>query len=299
MENLNNKIMLVCDHETQNYGIALSCDWDEKIIYENINKINFQFIKYCGVKLFQNKNKEKKYYHFVAFNSVPYDMVETILSLIKRNLKKYEGSLYDFLNYIVSLFKKYVFPKNIENELRGDICEALFILKAKSELNLDLTKYYRSENELYDLYIKESNTSIDVKGSTKNSSKIKITLNQINSKQNDDRVFYVVEYQFIDNGKSIFDLYKKIGLENSSVIKNKYDKWLCHSSDDDSGKDLINKVFLVDEDNVNCFRFNNQLVPKINIDNNDSLIKADFYLSTKNANDGDITTLFEYIKNVN
>lgn len=301
MINQDNKvdIRVVLDERLQRYGIAISSDMEEKKILDDIRSIKFHYIKYQGTHSFtvtkENGEKENKYYHFIEFNSMTKELIQEILNMISNKLKSenYNISFYECLQYIVSLFRNLTFPKSIEKELAGDICEALFILKIKEELNEDIVKYYKSEDHLYDFYIPEFDKAIDIKGTKKKNGQIKLNLRQLQEKNNKD--FYVIEYQLIDSGKNIIELLKEIGIDKSSVIKNKYDRWTNYKSAEDDGKKIILDKYLIDINSVKCFKFKNDQLPIITIDNDSSVLDVEITLSSKNAEETGLEYLKQYL----
>lgn len=300
MENQNRKrnIRFVKVSEMIGIGIEVE-DLDEKekeSLIKDIENINFQFIKYHNICFDRQTNKN---YHFVRFVDIPKSMIDEVCALINQQLEKenYRISFYDCLNYVVSLFRKKIFPSLLDREIRGDICEALFILKAKKELNIDLTKYYYSDDNLYDFYFDDKKICVDIKGTTKISSNIKINYRQLIEKEF-NRDFYVVEYQLVNDketGKNIFELYNEIGL-HSEIIKSKFDKWNNYKNLEEDGKKKIETYYLVNLDNTKIFKIKNESLPKINVTNDNLLIDLELTISTKNCNDGDINEVIRYIE---
>lgn len=299
MENQNRKRNIRFVKVSEMIGIGIEVEnldeREKESLIKDIENINFQFIKYHNICFDRSTNKN---YHFVRFMDIPKSMIDEVCALINQQLEKenYRISFYDCLHYVVSLFRKELFPSSLDREIRGDICEALFILKAKKELNIDLTKYYYSDDNLYDFYFDDKKICVDIKGTTKISSNIKINYRQLIEKEF-NRDFYVVEYQLVNDketGKNIFELYNEIGL-HSEIIKSKYDKWNNYKNSEEDGKKKIETYYLVNLDNTKIFKIKNESLPKVNVTNDNLLIDLELTISTKNCNDGDINEVIRYI----
>ena len=300
MKNQNRKRNIRFVKVSEMIGIGIEVEnldeREKESLIKDIENINFQFIKYHNICFDRSTNKN---YHFVRFMDIPKSMIDEVCALINQQLEKenYRISFYDCLHYVVSLFRKELFPSSLDREIRGDICEALFILKAKKELNIDLTKYYYSDDNLYDFYFDDKKICVDIKGTTKISSNIKINYRQLIEKEF-NRDFYVVEYQLVNDketGKNIFELYNEIGL-HSEIIKSKYDKWNNYKNSEEDGKKKIETYYLVNLDNTKIFKIKNESLPKVNVTNDNLLIDLELTISTKNCNDGDINEVIRYIE---
>lgn len=300
MANLNKiPIKTIYDQKVNQIGIIIPKNVDKNLILNDINKINFQYIKYKGIQkighLNEKNEQETEEYHFVAFESIPIDLVREIEKMIitKLESENYTTNFYECLSYVVSLFRKMIFPHQKDKELRGDICEALFILKAKKELGVDISKYYRGKDNLYDFYFDKVKRSVEIKGTTKNSGEIKISYRQIN--ESTERDFFVVEYQFTNDGKNILQLYEEIGLDKSELIKSKYDKWKNYKDCEDDGKKVITEHHLVHDDKTIIYKYNSALLPKIDIKNLNSVKKVEVTLSTQNSKEKEFDEILNYI----
>lgn len=296
----NNEMIIKSIIHDKNVYIIIDSNASEKDILRDIKKINFEYIKYQGKKRFKKENIEQNTIEFqechcVLFDSIPKELVDEICNLIDKKLKQhnYKVSFYECLAYVVSLFRKLIFPRKKDKELRGDICEAIFILKARELFNVDIAKYYRGKDNLFDFYFDKAKKSVEVKGTTKCSGEIKINFRQINETTNRD--FFVVEYQFISDGYNILDLYEKIGIDKSEIIKQKYDKWKHYKDAEDDGKKLITERYLINLEHVQIYKYNNDLLPEINIKNYNSIKNVEITLSTQNGKEKEFDAILEYI----
>lgn len=275
MQNQNSKITLAKDNHEKVFGITFPLTYDQK----DLSKINYTFIKYKGIKKVNENNCEISK-HFVEFTNFPQSFIKDIYEMIKNDIEEINNnkSVSEVFKHITNLFNKHKFNNNDEKTFLGDFGEALFMLKVKKELGVDISKYYRSNFDLYDFYINDKNYFLEVKSCSKNNGKIIVNKRQLEESEKKD--FYIVEYQFVPGNKTIFDIYDEIGFDNS-IIKEKYDKWLYWSSKQEVS-DFINKNKTIDLEKVLCFRLNEKLIPKIRIENDQAIedVKVTLNVST-------------------
>lgn len=285
-----NKITVTRNKDKKMYGISFPLTYDEK----DLQKVNYSFIKYVGIRKVIEEDVETNK-HFVEFVNFPESFIQDIYLLIKEDidqLNKGNKSISEIFKHITNLFNKHRFNNREEKIFFGDLGEALFILKVKEELGVDISKYYRSNENLYDFFIEKKNYSMEVKSCTKSNGNVIINKRQL--EESSKRDFYIVEYQFIPGNKSILDIYREIGFDNL-IIKEKYDKWLYWSTKQEMC-DFIKKDKTVDIDKVLCFRLSEDLLPKMIINNDKAIVDIDITLNVSFSRNEKLDKLYSILK---
>lgn len=220
MEKLN-KIAVSCNPEKTIYGLSIPLEYAENELMADIEKIKFTYIKYDGKRKF-NENGQHIEKFFIQFIKMSKELVEELANIINNKIDELNGkqSIYESLMFIVNLFSQHKFVDKELKKFNGDLGEALFMLVCKNKLSIDMSKYYRGQNNLYDFHISKINKNIEIKSCHKANAKIVIDKRQIEESNSKD--FYVVEYQFVEGMTNILTIYEMIGLENN-LIKEKYD----------------------------------------------------------------------------
>lgn len=291
-----NYINTIFDEKQNKAGIIVDKNIDEKNIIKDIEKISMKNIKYEGLKEVSyydgNKNKISDVKHFISFNNINLDLLKNILNTFYELLNDKENninSIFDCLKTISYLFSNAVISTEQQNKIRGDLCEAILILKCRKELGIDITKNYQSNDNLYDFYFSKVKRNLEVKGTTKAKKEIVLDARQIVEGENRD--FIVVEYQPVDDGMNLVQLYEEIGINSCQIIYEKYVSLKETMNLNKEYEKFINKKLRINLDSVNIFKYNDALIPKIKYDSN--YIKAiKIILCTQNGFEKD----FMYIK---
>lgn len=237
-----NKKVVVVQHEGKDNIISLyvqkgdgsNFDFIEKNKYVNIKKVDRTY-DYEELKNVDNFEPGTKY-HCIEFT---YDSsIENFEGLAikieemmqnKANDKKYE----DILKTVIEYFDTVTSEKNVQ-KLRGDIGEALFILKC---LNLNIIDKIKSaiknkdDNDNLDFTF-NNNQTIEVKTTTKMRSSINLGINQakIESKNCNIAVIKINSFEktkINENYFNLLDLYQKIDsfVYNNSFLSEKRTKY--------------------------------------------------------------------------
>lgn len=287
-----NKISISRNKENTVYGLSIPITYAETDLMDNIEKIKFTYIKYVGKKWFHENGCDIEKF-FIEFVNMSKELVEELANVINNKIDELneKKSIYEALYFIVNLFSKHKFFDKEMKKFNGDLGEALFMLECKNKLNIDMSQYYRGQNNLYDFHIKSANKNIEIKSCHKANAKVVINKRQIEESDNKD--FYVVEYQFVEGMTDILQIYQMIGFENN-LIKEKYDNWK-HKLSLQEGI-AIRERQTVDLDKINCYKINPDSIPNFTITNDKCVDKVEITLNVSSSRSNgifEISTLFK------
>lgn len=226
---------------------------------ESLKTINYDYIKYEGVKVIKDQNNKEIDVYLISFTDVPPMLLEAIKDSINSDLNYFNTiSCYDALKKIIDFFQKSKFKDKFEKRIKTDIGELIFLLKAK-EYNLDFDKYLIKDDENNISFKKDKNV-ISLNNESKKTNKLNIHYKYDEKNMN---IFYVTSiYSFEENQKNILSLFEKLNSSNPFVI-DKYEsyKWLF---DDEENKKIFNK-YTIDLNKIECFVIDKNIIPTIEI----------------------------------
>ncbi len=270
----NNKIKVIKDKEKDFYGIGFYLT--NYITIEQIKKINLHFIKYAGKWSLSNDNQVATNTYVVKFENMPKHLLDSVCETIIEKVENENLSEDKALNFVIDLFQKFKFKKEIKEKLIGDIGELIFMIKAK-EVGINADQKIRlSDNNLYDFVFDKF--YLEVKSSSKNLSEIIVDLRQIEEAEN--KKFVVSKFQLLENQLTILDLYNKLNSNNELILKKKKE-YLDLAKDEMSQKILLENT--IDLNKVECFVLEDQLVPKIKIIHEGGLKKVKCHIGITNC----------------
>ena len=283
----NKKVELIINEENNFYGIAFIIDNIKE--REKIKRINHCFIKYHGEYSLKNETgQELDKSYVIKFDNMPKKLLETICEVIEDKMKQENLSAEKSLKFILDLFKKMKFNKEIKEILIGDIGEVIFMLKCKEQgINAD-EKIRQSENNLYDFVF--NNIFVEVKSSSKNLSEIIVDYRQIT--ESNKKKFVVSKFQLLENEMNICNLYEKLNSYNE-IIQSKYKKYK-EMLEDEQIRDVM-KENTVDLSRIECFILEDSVIPKIQIQHEGGLKNLKCHISITNCKKIDLGILKEYI----
>lgn len=288
-----NKIAVSYNKEETIYGLSIPIEYEETELMDNIEKIKFTYIKYKGKRRF-NENGINVEKFFIEFINMSKELLKELSNTINEKIDELNGtkSIYEALNFIVNLFSKHKFFDREMKKFNGDLGEALFMLECKNKLNIDMSKYYRGKNNLYDFHINELNKNIEIKSCHKANAKIMINNRQI--EESDSKDFYAVEYQFVEGMTDILEIYEMIGFENN-LIKEKYDNWK-HKLSLQEGIAILERQ-TVDLQKINCYQIDPDSIPHLAMTNDKCVDKVEITLNVSTSRSNGISGIKKFFEN--
>lgn len=255
------------------FGVCIDKDL---IDIGDIDKINsYRFINVDFINGYDNK-------HLLAFDSfIDYDSIKLICDLFNNELLKNEKiTIEKIINNIAGIFSKYR-QDNIFKRYIGLFSELIFIHKLQ-ENNIDITRYYQFDHELYDFSLE--NVFLEVKTVNKISSSIKLNAYQIdNLYSNNVEIICVNLLSSQHNGKNLNELFSMIkfdNIEHKKIVQDEITNIF------NSNPDIFDhEKFLIDESYIEIF--DKSILPKYNfaneLINSKSFVNATFELKVSKS----------------
>lgn len=247
-----------------------------------LNKAKYPYITYEGLDTWELEgiNLGDDSCHYVKFDLLEFpefiDTIQETEKLFKENKETYSS----IIKKIIDLFQKYRGNKIDLNKLRGDIGEALFLLKCIDlgiidQLNND--NFERQDNDTFDFVI--GNKSFEIKTTSRRASEIKLNYRQ--NKNNLNIVVVKVDYfqhKSSQEYMNILDIYNEIIKRNIKLNSFLLDKKMFY----EQYVDTINRN-LININEVNYYFFDNKHLPEIFIKNDSSLKDIVFVLDATSS----------------
>ncbi len=262
---------------------------------KKLQTINYSFIKYNGVwNIADSLNQSEKIEaHIIKFENMPEQLLKSIHETIEQKIENENIGEYDAIDFVIKLFSKIKFKKEVKEELLGDIGELVFMLKCK-DLGIKADEKIRSlDTSVYDFNF--NRVYVEVKSTTKNMSEIIVDERQL--EECNEKIFVVSKYQLleknsIDKVYNICELYDLLNSSNELILykKNKYESW-CY---DETLRKLIDECCLL-LDKVECFILDNSILPKIHFEHKGGLKKLKCHIDVTNCKTNSIEELKKYI----
>lgn len=286
MEKENNKVILIADEDSDKKGIGIITNSTKTI--ESIKKIKKTYIKYGGQANIIDDSGKHVIVEFIEFNSMPTDILESIIEVITNKLQKENVSIEETLEFIFDLFSSHRLKRDYEKKLIGDLGEAIFMIEAKNNgINAD-QKIRLEDDSLYDFVFGEM--YVEVKTSSKHQNEIKITERQIS--ESNDRVVVVSNFQRLEDKLNIIDLYKILNSSNQLILE----KMEAYENDfkDQAFAEVMRK-FTVDLNNTEVFILEDSALPKIEIKHRGGLKEISYTIDITKTNRININNLKKYL----
>ncbi|MGL4950933.1 MAG: PD-(D/E)XK motif protein, partial [Mycoplasma sp.] len=265
-------------------GIAI----DEGYCFSQVSKlekINYPNFKYIPNKCIKSKDDgSSKNVAFIKIINLPDNFIREMAVTINDIVENKDYSVANAINEIIDYFKKVKFTKKVENELIGDMGEALFILECVNR-GINCNDFVReNDNDLYDFKI--NNKVIEVKTTSPNKNEFNISYEQLTMIK--DKSIVICKFKKVIGHSTILDIYNKIAEKGTlpNLLIEKYKEWenVANNSENAGLADLV-KEYSVIESKVQLSLMKEKRLPIIDIIELNSCKKITFAI---NCTDSDL-----------